>query len=203
MFKKIFWVMLIIIIGGLSGVVTDRYLFPYLSTTDFFNKHKLLKRGAQDITVINKTEQIYVKEDTTLTKLAGQISSSIVNIVSYPTADAKTAKPASSNPATVKNGTGVIATSDGIIMTYVSAINPENSKYKVMLADGNTYDAELQSIDSYSNLAFLKINASNLPVVSFGDSNNFKAGEKVIAIGNSLGNYQTMYNSGVLNAYDP
>jgi 2-alkenal reductase len=87
-------------------------------------------------------------------------------------------------------------------MTYVSAIIPENASYKVMLSDGGVYDGQLSSVDSYSNLAFLKINASNLPTISFGNSNNFQAGEKVIAIGNNLGNYQNRYASGLLNDYN-
>jgi S1-C subfamily serine protease len=214
MFKKALFIILIIIISGLSGIIADHYLFPYLSTTDFFNKYKFFKQGAENVTVINKTEQVYVKEDTTLTKIASPIASSIVNIVSYPNPDLKNTTSTSKvqNDATMKNGTGLIATSDGIIMTYATAIDPADLsktdtppayKYKVMVFDGNTYDADLLAVDSYSNLAFLKINASNLPTVQFGNSDDFSAGEKVIAVGNSLAEYQNIYASGILNTFDP
>lgn len=201
MFKKVTWIILVIVISGLSGIVADRYFFPYLSSTKFFTKHKLLKKSAEDVTVINKTEQVYVKEDTSVAKITNQVASSVVNIVSYDNFDPsnKTAK----NPkAAFKNGTGIIVTSDGIIMTYVSAIIAENAKYKILTSNSNTYDAEILGIDSYSNLAFLKINASNLPVVSFGNSDEFTSGEKVIAIGNDMAEYQNKYSSGLLNNYN-
>jgi len=191
---------LIIIISGASAIAADRYFFPYLSSTDAFSKNKFLKRFATDVTIINKTEQVFVKEDSTVTKLASQASSSIVNIISYRNNDVKTA--AKDQLPSHQNGTGIIVTSDGLIMTYLSAIIPENASYKVMLGDGATYDAKLHSIDSYSNLAFLKIEASNLPSISFGNSDDFRAGEKVIAIGNNMENYQNRYASGLLNEYN-
>lgn len=200
MFKKISFVILIIIISGASAIAADRYFFPYLSSTDAFSKNKFLKRFATDVTIINKTEQVFVKEDSTVTKLASQASSSIVNIISYRNNDVKTA--AKDQLPSHQNGTGIIVTSDGLIMTYLSAIIPENASYKVMLGDGATYDAKLHSIDSYSNLAFLKIEASNLPSISFGNSDDFRAGEKVIAIGNNMENYQNRYASGLLNEYN-
>ncbi|MFA6048298.1 MAG: S1C family serine protease [Parcubacteria group bacterium] len=200
MFKKIIFLILIILISGISAIVADRYIFPRLSNTDFFSRSKFLKKFTTDVTVINKTEQVYVKEDTTVTKLTSNVSSSIVNIISYAQADTK---PGTKNiPALIQNGTGMIVTSDGLVMTYSSAIIPENANYKIILGDGGTYDAKLSSIDSYSNLVFLKINASNLPTISFGDSNAFQAGEKVIAIGNNLGNYQNRYAAGLLNDFN-
>lgn len=201
MLKKIIFIILIIIISGLSAIVADRYVFPRLASTDYFSRVKFLKKFTTDVTVINKTEQVYVKEDTTVTKLTSNVSSSIVNVISYAQEDVKSGTTKNTSRV-IQNGTGMIVTSDGLIMTYSSAIIPENANYKVILGDGGTYDAKLTSIDSYSNLAFLKISASNLPTISFGDSNTFQAGEKVIAIGNNLGNYQNRYASGLLNDFN-
>ena len=208
MFKKISFVVAVMVIAGMSGILADHFLFPYLTTTNVFQRYKWLEKSVENVTVINKTEQVYVKEDSSVAKLMSPVVSSVVNVISYPNPDVKT-------PATAdkyKNGTGVIATSDGMIMTYVSAIDygktsektdaPLEYKYKVMTADGNLYDADLAGIDSWSNLAFLKINASNLPVVSFGDFNNYKAGEKVIAIGNDAAVYQNKFSTGILNSFD-
>lgn len=200
MFKKIIFIILIIIISGLSAIVSDRYLFPYLSSMDFFARNKWLKKSTQDVTIINRTEQVSVKEETSATKIASQVASSVVNISSYSNTISKTS---GKNPSAIsKNGTGVIVTSDGIIMTYASAILTDNASYKIILSDGSTYDAQMSGIDSYSNLAFLKINASNLPTVSLGNSDDTEPGEKVIAIGNNLGNYQNRYSSGILNDYN-
>lgn len=209
MFKKILFIVAVMAIAGISGILADHFLFPYLTTTNVFQRYKWLEKSAENVTVINKTEQVYVKEDSSVAKLMSPVVSSVVNVISYPNPDTKAA-------ATVdkyKNGTGVIATSDGMIMTYASTIDSgKNSlktdasaeyKYKVMTADGNLYDADFVGIDSWSNLAFLKINASNLPVVSFGDFNNYKAGEKVIAIGNDSPVYQNKFSTGILNSFNP
>jgi serine protease Do len=202
MFKKSLFIIIVIIISGLSGIVFDRYFFPYLAATKLFSKYEILKKSAENVTVINKTEQVYVKEESSLDKIAAQIASSVVNVVSYPNPDIKNSGKNIAGNLT-KNGTGLIITSDGLVMTYLSVINPENSKYKVLGSDGNAYDAELSGIDSWSNLAFFKINASNLPAVTFGNSDDVKAGEKVIAIGNSQGGYQNSYVSGQISDFNP
>ncbi|OGI29542.1 MAG: hypothetical protein A2288_01520 [Candidatus Moranbacteria bacterium RIFOXYA12_FULL_44_15] len=200
MFKKIAIILAIVIISGLSGIAADRYLFPYLISTRVFSKYDFLKKSAENVTVINKTEQIYVKEETSAEKVAGSGASSVVNIISYLSPEASPgAKPG------YKNGTGIIATSDGLIMTYASALNINPAvpyKYKVMASDGNVYDAEIFGTDSWSGLVFLKINASNLPVVSFGNSDDARSGEKVVAIGNSLENYGNRYFSGLLSGFN-
>lgn len=215
MFKKTIFILIIILISGLSGIVADRYLFPYLAATRLFSKYDFLKKSAENVTVINKTEQVYVKEESSLDKLTNQVSSSVVNIISYPDPGVKfSLKQGFSGVAnTTKNGAGLIVTSDGLIMTYLSVINPDNSplkadqpladKYKIMMADGNVFDAEMVGVDSWSDLAFLKVNASNLPAVSFGNSDDVKSGEKVVAIGNSQGEYQNSYASGQIADFNP
>lgn len=209
MLKKILFVVAIVVVSGLSGILADHFLFPYLTTTNLFQRYKWLEKSAENVTVINKTEQVYVKEDSSVAKLMSPVTSSVVNIISYPNPDVKNVTPVDK----FKNGTGVIATSDGMIMTYASALDfgktPSKTspvleyKYKVMTGDGNLYDADFVGIDSWSNLAFLKINASNLPVISFGDVANYQAGEKVIAIGNDYAAYQNRFSAGILNSFDP
>lgn len=205
MFKKTIFILIVILISGLSGIVADRYLFPHLAATKIFSKYDFLKKSAENVTMINKTEQIYVKEESSLDKLASQVSSSVVNIISYPDPGVKIGSKSSSSSAAsaTKNGAGLVVTSDGLIMTYLSAINPEYSKYKIMMADGNVFDAEMAGVDLWSNLAFLKISASNLPAVSFGNSDDVKSGEKVVAIGNSQGEYQNSYASGQIADFNP
>ncbi len=207
MIKKISIIIAIVLIAGLSGILADHFLFPYLATTNIFQRYRWLEKSVESVTVINKTEQVYVKEDSSVAKLMSPVASSVVNIISYPNLEVKGAVFADK----FKNGTGVIATSDGMIMTYSSALNfakiPKTGimeyKYRVMTADGNLYDADFVGIDSWSNLAFLKINASNLPVISFGDFDNYKAGEKVIAIGNDYTTYQNRFSTGIINSFDP
>lgn len=195
--NKVIFCILVIILGGMGGVLMDKYFFPYLSSTKLFSKYEFLKKSTENVTIINKTEQITIKEDTSISKISNQIASAVINIVSYP----DTTK--SGTITSIKNGTGAIVTSDGLIMTYLGAINPQDSKYKVLIDANNSYDAELVGVDSFSNLAFLKINANNLPSLSFGDSDDSKPGEKVIAIGNSDKTFGARYSSAILGNFDP
>ncbi|MEK7598596.1 MAG: S1C family serine protease [Patescibacteria group bacterium] len=201
--KNIIFFLAVIVFGGLGGIVADHYVFPRLSSTKFFSKYAFFKNFTEDVTVINKTEQVFVKEETSISKISNQVSSAVVNIASYPDPALKSGAKKSPVASEPKNGTGVIVTSDGLIMTALAAINPENSKYKVMTADGTSRDATLLGKDSYSNLIFLKIDASNLPVAPLGNSDDSKPGEKVIAIGNNLSAYSERYAAGLLSSFDP
>lgn len=200
--KKILLVLFIMVLGGLGGIIANRYFFPYLSTTKLFSKYEFLKKSTESVTVINKTEQVFVKEDSSISKIANSASSSVVNIISSPNLENKNSL-GSTDVISAKNSTGLIVTSDGLIATYAPEIDSDKTKFKVLTFDGNNYDAEFVGLDTYSNLAFLKINASNLPTVSFGNSNDTVPGEKVLTIGNSLGSFGFLYQSGLLRSFNP
>jgi S1-C subfamily serine protease len=198
MLKKIIIIFGIVLISGLSAVFAEHWVFPQLAATRFFQEHDFLKETAENITMINKTEQVFVKEESSIVKLAGPSVSSVVKVVSFPNSQTRPDQKISH-----KNGTGLIVTSDGLVMTHSSAINASGSTYKVLTYDGGSYDAELKSIDSWSGLVFLKISASNLAAVSFGSSNDTKAGEKVLTIGRSFSQSGLSYASGVISDVDP
>ncbi|MCX6761918.1 MAG: S1C family serine protease [Candidatus Moranbacteria bacterium] len=203
--KKALIIIGIILISGLSGIIANRYVFPYLAVTKLFSKYDFLKKSTEDVTIINKTEQVYIKDDTSINKIVSQVTSSVVNITAYTTTE-KTASgkvsAVAAQPA-IKNGTGLIVASDGLIITYANTLIAENAKYKVTTSDGNIYDATLSEIDSYSNLAFLKINASNLSVAAFANSDDAKPGEKVIVVGNDSLAQEPSFAAGILSSFDP
>lgn len=200
--KKILAVLAIILISAVSGIMANRYVFPRMAAMKFFSKYAFFKKTTEDVTIINKTEQVYVKDDTSVSKIASQTIASVVNIISSVEIASQDKKnPAPSQSATIKNGTGLIVTSDGLIMTYSKAIFLENAKYKIITSDNNVYDATLADVDTYSNLAFLKIVASNLPAVALANSDDAIVGEKIIAIGrNDSGLNSLSFSAGILSA---
>ena len=90
-------------------------------------------------------------------------------------------------------GTGVITTSDGYIATnahviYDTEYGAGRAKSISVLTDNDTsYDAEVIGYDVDCDLAVLKIKEKNLTAAEFGDSDDLKLGESVVAIGNPLG----------------
>ncbi len=85
------------------------------------------------------------------------------------------------NPYSIGSGF-VIDAQNGYIATNHHVI-AEGDKYEVVFYDGTRYAATLVGSDATTDLAVLKIEANNLVQVEFGDSNNVKVGENVIAIG--------------------
>lgn len=85
------------------------------------------------------------------------------------------------------SGSGIILTADGYIVTNNHVIDGANS-ITVVLSDGKEYDAKLTGADSRTDLAVIKIDASNLPYATLGNSSDLQVGELAVAIGNPLGN---------------
>lgn len=96
-------------------------------------------------------------------------------------------------------GTGFIITNDGLILTN-KHVAQSGESLKVLTSDGKTYDAKAAAIDPTNDLAILKIEASGLPVVELGDSNDLQVGQWVIAVGNALGELQNTVTVGVISA---
>jgi S1-C subfamily serine protease len=187
------------LVGGISSVISEHYIFPKLSTNSFFSKIGFLKKLNENVTVINKTEEITVKEDTSVNKVASQAASSVVNILSISKNSPSNLAKKLSAKEIQKSGTGVIVTNDGMIITYRTAIIENNAEYQVLLFNGSVSPAKLVAIDEFTNLAYLKTEATNLPAISFSNSLDLFPGKKVIAIGNSFGEYQNSYASGLLS----
>ncbi|HYX41545.1 MAG TPA: DegQ family serine endoprotease, partial [Pyrinomonadaceae bacterium] len=95
-------------------------------------------------------------------------------------------------------GSGVIVTPDGYILTNHHVVDGAEN-IKVDLSDRRTFDAKVIGSDPPSDLAVLKINATNLPVLNLGDSDRARVGDVVLAIGNPLGLDQTV-TAGIVSA---
>lgn len=202
--KKIIFLILVFIIGGLGGIIANRSIFPYLASTKPFSDYNFFKKISDQVTVINRTEQVYMREEFSLDKVTSQAASSTAEIIISSIPEKNYYGKNVISEDFVKSS-AVVATSDGIMMTYLDPAkfsNPKNLKYKVIISDGNVYDAEFLGLDSYSNLALLKINAGNLTAISFSDSGNDVPGEKIVAIGANSGKFRTQYISGLLSNID-
>ncbi len=95
-------------------------------------------------------------------------------------------------------GSGVIITSDGYIATNNHVVDGA-TEIEVLLNDNSTYSAEIIGVDPDTDLALLKVDAQNLPSVSFGDSENIQIGEWVLAIGNPF-DFRSTVTAGIVSA---
>ncbi|MEM9141397.1 MAG: trypsin-like peptidase domain-containing protein [Bacteroidota bacterium] len=99
----------------------------------------------------------------------------------------------------IGTGSGVIITSDGYIVTNNHVIEKAN-QLQVTLNNNKTYEAELIGTDPNSDIALIKIEGDGpLPYLAFGNSNETKIGEWVLAVGNPF-NLTSTVTAGIVSA---
>ncbi|HLL16448.1 MAG TPA: DegQ family serine endoprotease [Pyrinomonadaceae bacterium] len=95
-------------------------------------------------------------------------------------------------------GSGVVVTADGYILTNHHVVDGAD-EIKVEFTDRRVMTAKVVGSDPPSDLAVLKIDASNLPVLPLGDSDKVRVGDMALAVGNPLGIGQTV-TAGIISA---
>ncbi len=98
----------------------------------------------------------------------------------------------------VSFGSGVIISEDGYIVTNYHVIE-ESDEIQVVLNDKRTFTAELVGTDPSTDIALLKLESTNLPYISFGNSDILKVGEWVLAVGNPF-NLTSTVTAGIVSA---
>jgi len=95
-------------------------------------------------------------------------------------------------------GSGVIVRPDGYIVTNCHVIQGAQ-EIKVKLSDDREFDAQVVGLDPYTDLAVVHIDATGLPILPFGKSDDLQVGEWVIAVGSPLGLSGTV-TAGIVSA---
>lgn len=101
-------------------------------------------------------------------------------------------------PKKEATGSGVIISSDGYIVTNNHVVEGAE-KLEVTMNDNKTYNATIIGTDANTDLALLKIDASDLNFITFGDSDKLKVGEWVLAVGNPFG-FTSTVTAGIVSA---
>ena len=96
------------------------------------------------------------------------------------------------------SGSGVIISSNGYIVTNNHVIDKAD-KIEVILDDKRKLEATLVGTDPSTDLALLKVKADNLPTVRYGNSDNLRVGEWVLAVGNPF-NLNSTVTAGIVSA---
>jgi serine protease Do len=88
-------------------------------------------------------------------------------------------------------GSGVIVSTDGYVLTNNHVVNGADV-IKITLADGRELTAKVVGTDPQSDIAVVKVDAKDLPAITFSDSDKLEVGDRVLAIGNPFGIGQTV-----------
>ena len=96
------------------------------------------------------------------------------------------------------SGSGVIISNDGYIVTNFHVVQ-NAEKIEVTLNDKRTYKAELVGTDPNTDLAVLRVQEKGLPFIAYGNSDDVKVGEWVLAVGNPF-NLTSTVTAGIVSA---
>lgn len=98
-------------------------------------------------------------------------------------------------------GSGVIISPDGYIVTNNHVVDGA-VQVQVTLHDRRTMNAKVVGVDKLTDLAVLKINATDLPAIAWGDSTKLQPGETVLAFGSPFGYFRFSVTRGIVSALD-
>jgi serine protease Do len=161
------------------------------------------KSGADTITPVQTQRVVLNSQGELIRQIAKDVGASVVSIDTTGTTQGFFGLSQSQGA-----GTGIILTSDGLIMTNRHVVPAGTSNVTVTLSDGTKFDnvtvvGRTASNDSL-DVAFLKINdtkGKKLTAAKIGDSSKMQVGDPVVAIGNALGQFQNTVTSGIISGY--
>lgn len=184
-----------IITAGVS-VGGTYYLLKNNGAPSGNNNNISIESNISGVTPLSNTS---AKQELDVTQIAEKVGPSVVGIINKAKVQPQTfynpftgrtyytQDPNSSDQLVEQgSGSGIIISSDGYIVTNEHVIDGA-SEITVILNTGEECAATLSGKDTKTDLAVLKIDKTNLPAATLGDSSTVKAGELAVAIGNPLG----------------
>lgn len=156
--------------------------------------YAFLQKPLTEITRTNAPDGnlIVTPGEEDIAAVASKVSPSVVSIV--------TAVNTRGSMVQEGAGTGIIVSDSGYVMTNKHVVT-DAAAVAVVMSDGTTYDnVRVAGVDPLNDVAFLKIEGGkNLKAAEIGDSSSIRIGQKVVAIGNALGQYQNTVTSGIIS----
>ncbi len=185
MFYRILKIIGVLVLGALGALLFNIFLLPYMISSPYFENFEFVKYFKDGKIIVNKTEQVYIQENTAIQDAIEKVKKSIVAIQS----------------AKLGLKSGIVVTSDGLLVTLANAV-PATGNFSVFL-QGEQVSFHVVKTDAKNNLALIKINKNNLPTVSFANSDKIKIGGKAfLATPTSTKEDNWIANEGIIKEID-
>lgn len=184
---------------GVIAIVTIRFFLPIVAELSFLSQWDLLGTSRENTTIINNREEIIIREDDRLDRIARNAEKSIVYIKASPPETLALQEE-------ILEATGIIVTNDGLIVTSFleeEDLSSEGWTYEVMSFDGTWYTANFLKQDIFTKLSFFRISGSDFSPLSFADSSDFQLGRKVLALESFDAKNTNRLLFGIIENYDP
>ncbi len=99
----------------------------------------------------------------------------------------------------IGGGSGFFVSADGMVVTNGHVVRDKAAEYTVVTQDQKTYPAKILAVDPVLDIAILKVDIKQVPFLSLGDSDRLRIGQTVVAIGNTLDEFQNTVTKGVVS----
>lgn len=185
--KKKRALVILAVIAGVWLVVGAGVLGAWLSS-QATQKNNSLTSGVDG-------NQVVTEDEADLANIVKKVGPTVVSVVTTQTSGSGSFQTTSEGA-----GTGIIVSADGYILTNRHVVQDART-LEIINSEGERYsDVTLVGSDPLNDIAILKIKgAKDLPAAELGDSGTVRVGQRVIAIGNSLGQYQNTVTSGIIS----
>lgn len=191
--KKFFTILLILFI--LAGV--SYYIYSTYKKIDITPEYEIKRTES---TIPLQTVENLTQESQSVADMLEKVSQSVVGISKIKT-KSNSIFSSSNSINELGLGTGIIVSNNGYILSNCHVTGKKSSTCYITLENGYTYEGSVVWCDSDLDLSITKINATNLPYATIGDSSNLKAGETVYAIGNPIGyEFRKTITSGIISS---
>ncbi|MFH1036838.1 MAG: serine protease [Patescibacteria group bacterium] len=182
MFKNILKILGFFGGGIIGGIFANLIIWPYLISGSFL--------GQSPQVYVTERKEITIQENTALKDAAEKAVKALIGIKTE-TAGAE-----------ILEGTGLVVTSDGLMVTLAELI-PQGSDF-AFFAGQEAVSYQILKRDSAENLALVKIGRTNLSALSFADLNKLKLGERVFLAGIIFENGipREVINEGIVSSFD-
>ena len=191
--KRVLYILFVVVVAFISataGAVVGGKVILSLTDSSHGNSVQTYTDAPTELHISNS--QI----ETAITQTVEKVSPAVVTVVG--TVPGQNTFFGSTSEGQV-SGSGVIISPDGYIVTNNHVVEGTTS-LSVVLSDGSQSPAKIISTDIFADLAVLKVDGNMPGVASFGNSDNLKPGETVIAIGSPLGEFRNTVTVGVVSA---
>ena len=195
-----------LVVGTISGMAGGRYLGPWLDARLGSAQTQFSGTEIRRVELDENSAIIQVVKEANPAVVSIIISKDLPKVQQYffdPFGDFFGSTPSAGSGGTEKQqvgaGSGFIVSSDGLILTNKHVVADQQAEYTVITSDGKKYIAKVLARDPLNDLAVVKIDATNLATLQFGSSDSVELGQRVIAIGNALGEFSNTVTTGVIS----
>ncbi len=161
----------------------------------------LIGKKNNNASSIDSSRKTVVKEGEVIADVAQKVGPSVVSVITKQNSTVQSDFFGTQTRTQQAAGTGLIIDSSGYILTNKHVVPSGTTNLGIISSDGTEYkDVEIIGRDPMNDLAIIKVkNPKNFAPANLGDSDSVRVGQKVIAIGNALGQFQNTVTSGIVS----